>query len=648
MPRKKDKNGKVYVWSDDGYAMYFQYYKAQVSTAVLAGTDEQTELIRYDEQNVQPLAQSITFGEGDYHHSLFHTAPAFAEQLVTRIVTENPNHKVTDYFLAEDFPEVKKYLKKVADTYRKKAQQLPPDKKYDKVRQYYEDAAYLATPDQGNLLEAYAKSPYIGDFADLGAGSPRFDTMGLNECIDGLNNQTDRNGKPQPAFDIIMDFQHVGTEELKTEFHRQRLEAEGWTPQSERVYLEELKATHQKALAAFDKLWALDDQGQYDQYLNNELDHQIGRQPLNNRDYNTQFGHIRGEVQAIENGWSRKDIQILGLVGAAEQFLKKKKIQCAGDKEQMESLTAFEEDLKRLKENVWNKKITSVDDKKEVLDQVRAFTEKHRENAVMQRVYYDKDYASRENYERAMEAVERDYAWEHEKDKLLDGVQTKEQMDFVEEAELQNTENLTALRVQTKELAMKAKEKLAALEKMTKKDHTDGPEYIAMHDALKKVSELDPAKDSIDNVAQAVENLNKSSNTYEKTHTGWFVATKGYGEQRKSMSVELQQLTADFQKEFKDKSSAYLNNSDRVIEDLIRHNAKSYPVIDNGRKVRNLSAEDLAQKMGVNNAPAEDFAKKRQEAEAKKPGLQLGSVNGQPVNGQPVNGPVIAGPKKQG
>ncbi len=28
MPRKKDKNGKVYVWSDDGYAMYFQYYKA--------------------------------------------------------------------------------------------------------------------------------------------------------------------------------------------------------------------------------------------------------------------------------------------------------------------------------------------------------------------------------------------------------------------------------------------------------------------------------------------------------------------------------------------------------------------------------------------------------------------------------------------
>ena len=84
------------------------------------------------------------------------------------------------------------------------------------------------------------------------------------------------------------------------------------------------------------------------------------------------------------------------------------------------------------------------------------------------------------------------------------------------------------------------------------------------------------------------------------------------------------------------------------IEDLIRHNAKSYPVIDNGRKVRNLSAEDLAQKMGVNNAPAEDFAKKRQEAEAKKPGLQLGSVNGQPVNGQPVNGPVIGGSVKQG
>ena len=169
-----------------------------------------------------------------------------------------------------------------------------------------------------------------------------------------------------------------------------------------------------------------------------------------------------------------------------------------------------------------------------------------------------------------------------------------------------------------------------------------------MHDALKKVGELDPAKDSIDNVAQAVEDLNRTSHTYEKTHTGWFVATKGYGEQRKSMSVELQQLTADFQKEFKDKSSAYLNNSDRVIEDLIRHNAKSYPVIDNERKVRNLSAEDLAQKMGVNNAPAEDFAKKRQEAEAKKPGLQLGSVNGQPVNGQPVNGPVIGGAGKQG
>ncbi len=648
MPRKKDKNGKVYVWSDDGYAMHFQYFKAIAGIAALNRSKEQEELTQYDGERIAPLAKKLNFGEGEYHHSVFHTAPAFAEQISYRIVTEVPDYKVTDYFEAKDFPAVKEYLKKITDAYRKMAQQLPPDKKYDKMRQYYEDAAYLATPDQGNLLEAYATNPYVGPFADLVGGSPRFEKYGIDACIDGLNNQTDRNGNPQPAFDIIMDFQHVGTEELKTEFHRQKLEAEGWTPQSEHAYLEELKATHEKALEAYDKLWALDDQGQYDQYLNNELDHQIGRQPENDRDYNAMFGHVRGEVQAIENGWSRKDIQILGIVGAAEQVLKKKKIQCAGEKDQMEALTAFEEDLKRLKEAVWDKKITSVDDKKEAVDQIRAFVEKHRENVVMQRVYYDKDRGNRENYERAMEAVERDYAWEHEKDKLLDGVQTKEQMDFVEEAELQNTENLTALRVQTKELAMKAKEKLAALEKMTKKDHTDGPEYIAMHDALKKVSELDPAKDSIDNVAQAVENLNKSSNTYEKTHTGWFVATKGYGEQRKSMSVELQGLTADFQKEFKDKSSAYLNNSDRVIEDLIRHNAKSYPVIDNGRKVRNLSAEDLAQKMGVNNAPAEDFAKKRQEAEAKKPGLQLGSINGQPVNGQPVNGPVISGPVKQG
>ena len=644
MPRKKDKNGKVYAWSDDGLALYFQLSKANAALSSISASKEYPKLEKINTETLYPLIQNTYSGTGDYNWRVFHNGND------RWIKMENKALSVNAYFLPEDHSLVKEYLKNCSEALLKKGQELSEDKKYDKVRRYYEEMAFVAKPDQGNLLEAFATKPYMAELVDLTGTAPRFDVLGLDACIDGLNNQTNDKGEPQPVFDTFMDIMSAGTEELKVEYHRQKLAEDGWTPQSERTYLEELKAAHEKTVTFFDKLWNIEDHGQYDQFLNNSFDHTLGKHPDNNRDITRHIGQIRGEIKAIENGWSSKDLALPGLVGALEAQLEKRKLQVSAQikeyenkenskaelkqaQEKMRSLNSFEADLKKLKDAVWDKKITSVDDKKEVLDKIRTFVEEHRQHDVVNKVYYGEDYGCQEIYERAMDSVERDHAWEHQNDKALDAVKTKEDLDFVEAGELNNTKVLTSIRVQVKTLAMEAGEKLAALEKMTKEGHINGPEYNAMHDALKKVSELDPAKDSIDNVTKAVDKLNKASHTYETTHNGLFVAAKGYGEDRKKMSIELQHLTEDFSRNFDIDARNYQMNSDRVIEDLIRHNAKTFPQIDYERKVRNLNVNDLAKKIGaLDKSPINDHTKKRIEEDLKKPGFRIAAVEGEKID----------------
>ena len=103
---------------------------------------------------------------------------------------------------------------------------------------------------------------------------------------------------------------------------------------------------------------------------------------------------------------------------------------------------------------------------------------------------------------------------------------------------------VTALEDVVKRIAKEAGEKLKALEGMSKKGHVNGGEYNAMHDALKALSELDPEKSSVVNVVQSLKTLNDTSKEYQRTHTGWFVARPGYGENRLNASKDFQTFSS--------------------------------------------------------------------------------------------------------
>lgn len=97
--------------------------------------------------------------------------------------------------------------------------------------------------------------------------------------------------------------------------------------------------------------------------------------------------------------------------------------------------------------------------------------------------------------------------------------------------------------VKLKETVEEAKKKLSALRKMVPKlwTHNNTDSYTNMENALIAVTELDGSKRPAF-IKKALETLKTQAQNYEREHSGRFVATKGYGADRKDMSVTLQQF----------------------------------------------------------------------------------------------------------
>ena len=106
----------------------------------------------------------------------------------------------------------------------------------------------------------------------------------------------------------------------------------------------------------------------------------------------------------------------------------------------------------------------------------------------------------------------------------------------------------TQLEDSVRKLAEEAKQRLTALEGMTKKGHHDSGEYKAMRDALKKASELDPTKISMSSVEQALDAIDSTSKEYERTHKGLFKANRGYGADRLKLAKDNQKFV-EFRRE---------------------------------------------------------------------------------------------------
>ena len=260
----------------------------------------------------------------------------------------------------------------------------------NEVADLYDNLAEMANPKAGNIVEAEMHSPYLSALNNLFTAAPKFGTKGLEQCVDVLEQNGGSNGKD--IFDDYMTLMNAGPKETKIQYHRQEMEKGGWNAEKEAIYLKELKQSHDKTVQAFDRLWEVEDHQQYDDVLNNDLDHTIGKDPSHQRDPNFAIGYMRGESRAIEMGYDSQHLYALGQIGMQEQHMKKHAAnlqkQIAKTKnpqakqrleEQQKQLAEYRKEFDRFKQEIWNKRVYGKAEMEAVGKQVDDFFAAHQE-----------------------------------------------------------------------------------------------------------------------------------------------------------------------------------------------------------------------------------------------------------------------------
>lgn len=290
--------------------------------------------------------------------------------------------------------------------------------KKKKIADHIDRFMDLLDPEKGNYLKACVQNQYLLKFIGLNGSDPQFGTKGIDECITGLD-QLDKPEKDRvPIFDVYMDLMDAGPVELEVEYHRQEMEKTGWDAEKEAVYLKELKEAHQFIIDKYDKLNQIEDSGQYDKYLNNKLQDATGKNGAQ-RDPTAEIGCLRGELQAMENGYASHELFILGELGGLEaealkwqkyyheQFPREQKVheqkleeingnEKLSEQEKEESIEkenksfqkqkdrlsqqdAYVKDIKALKDSVWEKKVSSPEEVLQVHYDIQDLVKNHPE-----------------------------------------------------------------------------------------------------------------------------------------------------------------------------------------------------------------------------------------------------------------------------
>jgi hypothetical protein len=274
----------------------------------------------------------------------------------------------------------------------------------------YDFYAHETTTD-GNIMEARFESQYLSNLNQF-AGAPDL-AKDHNEIKKNLQQETDpETGEPTGLYEPLMEYYKGYIELEKMEFTRQKNNKNGWNAKNERAFLAELRDKQQKVVDAFDKLYAIEDNCQYDKYLNNELGHITGKHENRRSAFET-VNVLRWQIKAIENGWSQDELTLLGAIGYIEAYHKKNEEEfntkmeryrdtVESHKDDWAKLEAhelehysdarkavdseasnrikldnFAKDVAALKAQIWDKKVVTPDDKAQVIKLVDDFAKSH-------------------------------------------------------------------------------------------------------------------------------------------------------------------------------------------------------------------------------------------------------------------------------
>ena len=173
--------------------------------------------------------------------------------------------------------------------------------------------------ERGDFTRAMMDNLYLADLYSQTGGCPKIKNYTFKELREHLDGPIDPvTGKQTKPLKLISRYYKGINELFDMEYAKQKLMDKGYTPEDEKQYLEELKATQQQMIDAFDELKEFESEhkGEFDTtYLSNELYHLVDyeRAPI------AAIGQLKGQIQAINNGWSMDDLTVLGLLGAMNE-----------------------------------------------------------------------------------------------------------------------------------------------------------------------------------------------------------------------------------------------------------------------------------------------------------------------------------------
>ena len=390
----KDENGKTYAWeAGDTFNVPLVVRNAVAFSADFYLAEEKEAR----ENHKKPSDELL---QVDYPDELSEEQVKFLSEY-HGYEKDKPTLKISDYIKTKDMitdqemANHKTYIKENAKIMHSIAEKLRNEKEPEKSEPDYEKKIHIwkkkkriadhidlnidvLDPEKGNYLEAAAQAPYMIVFIGIQGSDPRFSKYGYDECIIGLDQlDVEKAEDRRPIFDTYMDVMDSGAMELKTEFHRQEMAKTGWDDEKERIYLDELKSTHEKIIDSFDKLCKVEDNHQYDKYLNNKLQHTTGKNG-EKRDLTMFVGYARGELHAIENGYGSNELFVLGSISGIEAQVEKNLAykKQSGEKDLAKD-EKFLKEVKDFKATIWNKIPNSPGDALQTYYSVLDFMNEH-------------------------------------------------------------------------------------------------------------------------------------------------------------------------------------------------------------------------------------------------------------------------------
>ena len=272
MSRSTNDAGQYYLWGMEGYdftsyvTLERLLFSAEAFARLVGKVEENRELnictdIQEENEDLQDELNDLikagkVYGSAVMASNVFLWAVNNAPRYNGFVANEDQSKRMEES-RKKSVSIVNEAVKKLRTDYagRTDAEGKQLNKYANQLADYAENFTKIFDPKEGNLIEAEFHAPYITHLNNAGNMAPKFDTLGLETVVNGLNQKDVPNGVP--IYDDYMTITTTGPLETAIQYERQRGEAEGWNAEKEADYLKKLRATHAKFIEAYDRIFEL-------------------------------------------------------------------------------------------------------------------------------------------------------------------------------------------------------------------------------------------------------------------------------------------------------------------------------------------------------------------------------------------------------